>query len=254
MAAEFPRLQLLNKTRANHSESRHLVLARDIRPWQDWEDGPNNAPDDIKKRGIRARNLMFEENCGLVLRHFSKMHVRIKHQPGYDDHDFCQELNQALLRACERHRPDLGYRLSTLAEWWARAAFSRYLNRIRSSINISAGQLETIKFLKTGRLKPSDLTPNQKQSVVCALQALKMSSLDQPIKNGNTEEFHELVASQMVTADPDVLDMWARIEQAMPVDAKKAWDYCIEGKRLRDIGLTSHTWGKLKERAAAVAA
>jgi RNA polymerase primary sigma factor len=117
------------------SEGTVLALARRIRQWQHHPDGPQNAPEGVRRRALQARNHLVRHNLRLI------SHTWNRHRsgfPGGDEGtaDAFQEAALALVRAAEKFDPSRGYRFSTYATFWVHRGFCQYQRRGRRLIRL----------------------------------------------------------------------------------------------------------------------
>jgi RNA polymerase sigma factor (sigma-70 family) len=103
--------------------NRQLMLARSVRAWLDHPDGPDNAPPDIKRRGLRARDRLIECNLRLVVA------VAKKWKRGLDQDQYQDLIQHGVLglnRAIEKFDPSRGYQFSTYAYFWIEQSCRRH--------------------------------------------------------------------------------------------------------------------------------
>ena len=100
-----------------------LTLARSIQAW--IGDRTSSAPcPRIARRGRRAQDRMTKGNLRLVVSTARKFFGRGQ---SLTMMDLIQEGNIGLIKATERFDPSRGYKFSTYASWWIRAAILRAL-------------------------------------------------------------------------------------------------------------------------------
>jgi RNA polymerase sigma factor (sigma-70 family) len=104
-----------HKTPDRHEQ---IIFGRAIRTWQDWPDGPDAAPGDVRRRGQRALDAMVAGNLRLVLRAIRDAGMR-----GAEYDDLLQAGSIGLVQAAKRFNPSLGYAFSTFAYRWVRGSF-----------------------------------------------------------------------------------------------------------------------------------
>jgi RNA polymerase sigma factor (sigma-70 family) len=97
--------------------AQEIELGRQIRAWQDWEDGPDAAPPRIRRRGERALEKFLL--CNLRLAHYI---ARRYQNRGVPMEDLMQAATEGLHAAYKRFEPAKGYRSSSYACWWAQQA------------------------------------------------------------------------------------------------------------------------------------
>jgi len=94
-----------------------IELGRMIRAWQDWDGGPDQAPQAVQRRSRRALQRYLEGNLRLahyVARRYANRGVPLE--------DLMQAASEGLLVAYKRFKPQMGYRSSSYAIWWAQQA------------------------------------------------------------------------------------------------------------------------------------
>jgi RNA polymerase sigma factor (sigma-70 family) len=112
-----------------------LELSRCIQRWQQHPDGPDHAPEPIRRRALRARNQLVRHNLRLI------SHTWCRHRsslPAEDEGtaDAFQEAAISLVRAAEMYDPSRGYCFSTYASFWVRRGFSEHERRGRRMIRL----------------------------------------------------------------------------------------------------------------------
>lgn len=116
-----------------------IELARQVQRWRSHPLGAQRAPLAVRRRGLRARNLLVCRNLRLVA------HIWSRHRSGLPleaeaTADALQEAALNLLRAAELYDPSRGYRFSTYASFWVRRGFSVHGSRQRRLIHIPANR------------------------------------------------------------------------------------------------------------------
>jgi len=126
-----------------------VILGTVIRKWQDWPDGPDAAPDAIKRKGIKARDRFVRANLRWVITIVVKKYSYLIPPKGtYDPADLIQEANIGLMRAAEKFDPTKGYKFSTYAFWWIRQAINRWLSKDNRVISIPGHHAEIVSNLR----------------------------------------------------------------------------------------------------------
>jgi RNA polymerase sigma factor (sigma-70 family) len=117
------------------SERTVLELSRCIHRWQQHPAGPDHAPDQVRRKALRARDQLVRHNLRLI------SHTWCRHRsslPPEDEGtaDAFQEAAIALVRAAEKYDPSRGYCFSTYASFWVRRGFSEHERRGRRMIRL----------------------------------------------------------------------------------------------------------------------
>lgn len=106
--------------------AQEISLGTAVQAWATHPDGPDHCPAPIRRRGLRARERMVTANLRLVLKFGQKWRTRVK--PA-DWPDLISEGNLGLIEAAMKFDPSKGYRFSTYAWWWVKAACDDWCNR-----------------------------------------------------------------------------------------------------------------------------
>lgn len=94
-----------------------VELGRAIRAWQDHEGGPDAAPPRIRRAGKQALDRFVVCNIRLA-HHIAKRYA----QRGVPLEDLMQASIVGMIEAYRKFKPELGYRSSSYAIWYARQA------------------------------------------------------------------------------------------------------------------------------------
>lgn len=111
-----------------------LHLGTLIRQWQDHPDGPDGAPERVRRLGLRARERMVCGNLRLVAHVASKASRSLQ----VPIEDALQAGAIGLQRAAERFDPGRGYKFSTFAYWWIRQGVARESDQQGRTIRLPA--------------------------------------------------------------------------------------------------------------------
>jgi RNA polymerase sigma factor (sigma-70 family) len=154
------------------AEEVHLSQA--IRRWQDWEGGPDAAPAQVQRRGLRARDRVVAANLRLVVSVANKYRGRITARNQCMS-DAYQEGAIGLQRGAEKFDSAKGYKFSTYGYWWIRQAITRWIDRI----DLIRLPVHVAEMLRKGEHCLSD------PRIADALAARRLNSLDLAIGEGD---------------------------------------------------------------------
>lgn len=123
-----------------------MELARVVQAWRSHPDGPEGAPEDVRRRGVRARNRLVVHNLRLI------GHLWGRHRCGIPDPteataDALQEAALALVRAVEKFDPTRGYTLGTYATFWIKQGFGYHERQHRRLIRLPHHKLDLLARL-----------------------------------------------------------------------------------------------------------
>ena len=221
------------------AEEIHLGTA--VRRWQDWPDGPDAAPADVRRRGLRARERMVSANLRLVVA-VAKRFAGPGVMRGLELEDLLQLGAIGLQRGVEKFNPQAGYKFSTYGYWWVRQAMSRAvaeggLIRLPSDAND--------KLRRLTPLEVEALPANHRARLAAAAAALRVSSLDAPCgADGDSTLLGELMATEQAGDD-----LAAELQAAHP----ELWASALRHARTGARGLRSVAGRAAVERLRAVA-
>jgi DNA-directed RNA polymerase sigma subunit (sigma70/sigma32) len=138
------------KRRANFKGDRHIELGRVIQKWQQWPDGPDAAPDEVRREGVKARNRMVEENSLLAVKAVFRWRHKMRRCGGrIDEQDMLSACLLGLTRAAERYDPERSTRFSTIAHWWLFQASGRLVQMNRAACTIPTARLMAVAKAST---------------------------------------------------------------------------------------------------------
>jgi len=184
--------------------------------------------------------------------------------------DLVSEGNIGLMKAVKKFNPDLGFRLSTYAMWWIKAAISEYILKSWSMVKLGTVASQKKLFFSLRNLKSrlnildsGELTPEQADKLSSAMnvssdEILKMNrrlssrdlSLNAPLTNSEEGiEFQDTLIDERPSPENQVADAEeftyrrAILEDAMAVLPERERHIFIE-RRLKDDPVTLETLGK----------
>ena len=220
-----------------------------IQRWQKFPGGPDKAPEKIRKAGIRARNRLVDTNLMLVVSFVNRRKHMLKLTTGVTEDDLLQACLLGFMRACEKHDPTKGYRMSTIAHWWQMQAFNRFITLHRSILKVPSATVLKRDAIAKGRQKLEDQTPHFQESFAALENSFRTCSLDQPTELGTPlgeaiPGKHEAKISEPVNLPLDsheleLLEMRYQRRQTVREIAEKTG---IDDKELR------RTYADLRER------
>jgi RNA polymerase sigma factor (sigma-70 family) len=178
-----------------------------VQAWQRHPDGPDGAPEAVKRRGLRARNRMVSANLRLVA---SFVQARSHDGPLVDRF---QSGTLGLIRAAERFDPERGYRFSTLAYWWLRAEVGRGEFQ-EPSIKLPSNVFAAIRGQTNGKCSPELLAAGRAASFVRSLDFIVPG-------NGDDTALGDLIAAPASTEpDPDADELQERMAGLDPIEQR----------------------------------
>ena len=125
--------------------SEEISLGNEVKAYMELRDLKQTTLEQRKiiKRGIRAKNRMFNANLRLVV-HISKKYSE-SILGSMTMLDLIQEGNLGLSRAIEKFDPTRGYKFSTYAYWWVRQAVGRSISISDRVIRLPLNAITTQK-------------------------------------------------------------------------------------------------------------
>jgi len=124
-----------------------VELGRAIRAWQDHPDGPKQAPPRIQRAGRRALDRFVCSNIRLA-HHIAKRYA----DRGVPLEDLMQASIEGMITAYRKFKPELGYRSSSYAIWYARQACQQILAAMGQTLRLPVHTCDTLgKVLKANR-------------------------------------------------------------------------------------------------------
>lgn len=119
-----------------------LLLGRQVRAWQDHPNGPDKAPAQIRRAGIRAAQRFTASNLRLALA-MAKRHL----DRGVAFEDLYQAAAMGVHTAVLRFDPALGYRASSYLCWYAQQACQNLCSRQGGVMRLPAHAMEKLRQL-----------------------------------------------------------------------------------------------------------
>lgn len=102
----------------------------------------------LEQQDIEAAHKLVTSHLKLV----AKIAMRYRHY-GLPVTDLISEGNIGLMKAVKKYDPDLGYRLSTYAMWWIKAAVQEYVLKSWSLVKIGTTAAQKKLFFSLGKAK-----------------------------------------------------------------------------------------------------
>ncbi len=183
----------------------------------------------IKRGSQRARTEMVSANLRLVVKI-----ARDYGSFGLPLLDLISEGNIGLMKAVERFDPKKGGKLSTYAAWWIRQSIKRALANQTKTIRLPVHLVEKITRMRrvsSQMMEELGREPTDEElaeeiglslSKVIALKsaALRPASLDEPVYDGETFQFGEMVSDEESETPYEILcdkDALEEIEEVLDV-------------------------------------
>lgn len=194
------------------------------------------------------------------------MASRFRHY-GLPTSELVQEGNVGLMQAAARFDPERGYRFSTYAAWWIRAAIQDYILRNWSIVRTGTTSAQKSLFFNLRRLRAriNDTGENLSgETRAFVARKLKVSeteveamagrlsgpdrSLNTPIGEDGASDWQDLLADDHMTPDDEIMeqrDGAARAKWVAQALAKlsERERLIIRARRLEDDGVTLETLG-----------
>lgn len=183
--------------------------------------------------------------------------------------DLISEGNIGLMKAVKKFEPERGFRLSTYAMWWIRAAITEYVLRSWSMVKLgtiaaqkklffSLRKLKSkLKIMDTGELKPDEVSKLARAMDVPEKEIIDMNrrlaardvSLNSPLSDGEGLEFQDTLVDdtptpEALTGEREELELRRDyLKQALATLPERERHIFIE-RRLKDDPLTLEDLGK----------
>jgi RNA polymerase sigma factor (sigma-70 family) len=153
-----------------------------VREWQDWADGPAEAPPAVARRGLKARDRIVRSNLRLVAMVVDR--YRLPAAIAMDD--ALQAGTIGLVRAAEKFDPARGYKFSTYSYLWIRQAITAEVDAMASTIRLPAPVGAAMRGTKYGTVSPEQIAAAELVWRGCI-------SLDAPAPGATDEDARTLV-------------------------------------------------------------
>ena len=183
--------------------------------------------------------------------------------------DLVSEGNIGLMKAVKKFEPERGFRLSTYAMWWIRAAITEYILRSWSMVKLgtiaaqkklffSLRKLKNkLKIMDSGELKPHEVTKLARAMDVPEKEIIDMNrrlaardvSLNTPLSDDEGMEFQDTLVDgnpspEALTGDGEELNLRRRyLEKALATLPERERHIFTE-RRLKDDPVTLEVLGK----------
>ena len=179
-----------------------LHLGTLVQRHQSWPGGPDAAPPNVRRSGLRARDRMISANLRLVVAVAKKYSGRLN-RPGISLTlgDLLQEGVIGLMRGVEKFDPTKGYKASTFLYWWVRQGVGRALGEAdMMRVPLNQGDLPwKVSQTKTALQEQHNAEPtfeqiaaamglepaHLQQNLSLVSRARSLASLDAPAANGD---------------------------------------------------------------------
>lgn len=209
------------------SRTEVIELAREIQAWRSHPDGPDACPDQLRRRGLRARNRLITGNMMLVVGLAHKNLGRIAGSGGLDLADLLQAGALGLSRAAEKYDPEKGFEFSTYAYWWIRQAIGDEIER----------RSETIKIPAPVRYGLIDGKPRKNASaeqIAAASAAQAVRSLDYRARQHDADEGDMTLADTLADPRLDPLELLEDAERQERIEAAAGEELALLRLRFED--------------------
>jgi len=124
-----------------------------VRQWQDWPDGPAEAPPAVTRRGLRARDRLVASNLRLVAMVCDRYRLPVT----IPMEDALQSGTIGLCRAAEKFDPARGYRFTTYAFLWIRQAITGEVDAMSNTVRLPAPVGAAMRGTKYGKCSAEQL-------------------------------------------------------------------------------------------------
>ena len=228
-----------------------LTLARTIQAWIADRTSSTPCPR-IARRGKRAQDRMVKGNLRLVVSNARKF---IGRGQTLTMMDLIQEGNIGLIKASERFDPSRGYKFSTYASWWIRAAILRALSQGDRIVRLPTAATDILNNMRNFAWQfrqAHDRSPTieecAKEAGISAeylryymLHQWGCVSLDQKIRGSDSNDDHATIGS-FISAD--TLEPLDEIHLSMQKEKLDSWKWNLTELQLnvinRRFGLDGH--------------
>jgi len=206
--------------------SEEISLGNEVRAYMELRDlkQPTIEQRKIIKRGLRAKNRMFNANLRLVV-HISKKYSESV-LGSMTMLDLIQEGNLGLSRAIEKFDPTRGYKFSTYAYWWIRQAVGRSIcisdRVIRLPLNAITTQKKISEFIEKFKEENDRIPTIDECADFCGIRKATMRaylehtprtcSLDQ-MASGNSKLYDDSSIVDLIVDPND-----ARVKEKIDLD------------------------------------
>lgn len=184
--------------------------------------------------------------------------------------DLVSEGNIGLMKAVKKFEPERGFRLSTYAMWWIKAAISEYVLRSWSMVKMGTMAAQKKLFFSLRKLKgklkildSGELTPEQVTTLSEAMEVSKNDvidmnrrlaardfSLNTPLSDDEGAEFLDTLVDESPSPEAETADGQEKklrhrlLEEALDILPERERHIFIE-RRLKDDPVTLDELGKV---------
>lgn len=198
-----------------------LHLGGLIQAWQGWDPSPDDAPKDVQRRGLKARDRMVRGNLRLAASFANK---RKSSAPLLDR---CQAATLGLVKAADKFDPTRGYKFSTVAYWWMRAETGKG-QLLERAIHLPSNVDAAVRGQANGECPPHLRAAGFAAAFVLSLDSGASGDSDSAVLG-------DMIAAPGAVEDPQLDVLLDRLAALDPIEQR-----LIEGRWLLEGGALSY--------------